>query len=242
MKGFSVLVVDTLGSLFSPPYRPVELQKQLVEVGYNSIFIVVLCVAFAAGVTIIEAAYHMKIVVQTASLVPGFAAMLIVRELGAVVMALLLASRVGAGMCAEIGTMKISEQIDALKLLQINPIQFLVVPRFFACVITGFCLSLIANVFCLFCAMIVSTIELGFSSGSFFSAVRQYVELQDLFLASIKGMCFGAVIPFVSSYFGFNCKAGAEGVGRATTNSVVVSSVLIIILDFVLTYLFTFLY
>lgn len=236
------LLLQTVISIWKFPNRITEVQKQLYEIGHKSLFMILVCVSFAAGVTIIESAYHMKIVVQTDALVPGFAAMLIVRELSAVVMGLLLAARVGAGMSAEIGSMKITEQIDALKLLQINPIEFLVMPRFLSSMIAGFCLSIIANVVCLYCAMLVSTVELGFSSGSFFSAVRQYVEFKDLMLSALKGTIFGAVIPIVSSYFGFKCGAGAVGVGEATTNSVVVSSVLIILLDFMLSYVFTYFY
>jgi len=215
---------------------------QLEFVAWQSLPVILFCVSFAAVVTIIESSYHMKLVVQNDSLVPGFASLLILRELGVVVTALLLTSRVGAGLAAEVGTMKITEQIDALKMLGIDPIRFLVTPRLIACTLGGLLLSLIANITCLYCAMLVSQAKLGHSSGAFLTGMRTFVEFQDLVFAMIKGAVFGAVIPLISCFFGFRCQSGAEGVGLATTNSVVTASVSILILDFCLTYLFSHFY
>ena len=145
----------------------------------------------------------------------------------------------GAGLTAEVGSMQITEQVDALKMLGIDPIRFLVVPRFVACLIGGLCLSLVANLVCLYCAMLVSTVKLGYTPGSFLASMNVFVHFRDLVFAGIKGMAFGSVIPLISCFCGFRCKAGAEGVGLATTNSVVASSVVIIFLDFVLGYIFS---
>lgn len=239
---FLDLVVKTLACTVTPPFRPKDILKQLEFVAWESAPVVVFSVSFAAIVTIIEASFHMKLVIKNDALVPGFAALLILRELGAVVSALLITSRVGAGLAAEVGSMQVTEQVDALKMLGIDPIRYLVVPRFVACVLGGFLLSIIANLVCLFCAMLVSQIKLGYSVGGFVMAMRTFVGFQDLILASIKGACFGAVIPLFSCYYGFRCKAGAEGVGLATTNSVVTTSVAIIVLDFILGYVFSYLY
>ena len=236
------LSLKTLARTFSPPYRPNDVMRQLVFVAWESMPVVLLSVSFAAVVTIIEASFHMKMVVQNDSLVPGFAAMLILRELGAVVSALLVTSRVGAGLAAEVGTMQITEQIDALRLLGIDPVRFLVVPRFIACVVGVFLISIIANLVCLYCAMLVSLMKLGYSTGSFLMAMRTFVDLQDLAFASIKGATFGAVIPVISCFYGFRCRAGAEGVGLATTNAVVTTSVAIIVLDFTLSWVFSHFY
>lgn len=235
----ALFVARSAKAIATPPWRPKDILIQLEFVGWQSLPVILFCVCFAAVVTIIESSFHMKLVVQNDALVPGFAALLILRELGAVVSALLLTSRVGAGLAAEVGTMQITEQNDALRMLGIDPVRFLVVPRFIACVLGGFLLSLIANSVCLYCAMLVSEAKLGYSSGAFITGMRAFVGFQDLVFAAIKGASFGAVIPLVSCFFGFRCKSGAEGVGLATTNSVVVSSVLIIVLDFVLTYVFS---
>lgn len=226
----------------TPPFRTKDTLQQLEFVAWQSLPVILFCVSFAAVVTIMESSFHMKLVVQNDSLVPGFASLLILRELGVVVSSLLLTSRVGAGLAAEVGSMQVTEQVDALRMLGIDPIRFLVVPRFVACVIGGTILSLVANIACLYCAMLVSEVKLGYSSGSFLTGMRAFVGLQDLFFAMIKGASFGAVIPLVSCYFGFRCQSGAEGVGLATTNAVVVSSVSIIVLDFFLTYLFSYFY
>lgn len=229
-------------AIMTPPYRLKDIFQSLEFVTWQSLPVILFCVSFAAIVTIIESSFHMKLVVQNDALVPGFAALLILRELGAVVSALLLTSRVGSGIAAEVGTMQITEQNDALRMLGIDPLRYLVVPRFIACMFGGLILSLIANLACLYCAMLVTEIKLGYSSGAFLTGMRAFVTFKDLIFAGIKGACFGAVIPLVSCYFGFKCKSGAEGVGLATTNAVVTSSVLIIILDFVLTYIFSHLY
>ncbi|MBX3033721.1 MAG: ABC transporter permease [Bdellovibrionaceae bacterium] len=217
-----------------------EFSRQLYFVANGSLPIVLFCVGFAAIVTILEASFHMKLVIQNDSMVPGFAALLILRELGPVVTALLLTSRVGAGFTAEVGLMKTTEQIDALRMLGIDPVQYLVVPRLIATIVGTFLLALLASMTCLLGAMFVTDIHLGYSPAMFLSSMRVFVDFQDLLLAGLKGAVFGAVIPLVSCHFGFLCEEGAEGVGKATTQSVVVSSVSIIVLDFILSYVFSY--
>ncbi len=229
----------TLVGIFIPPIRIKEHFKQLYFVANESLFVIIFCVGFAAIVTILETSFHMVLVIQNDSMVPGLAAVLILRELGPVVTGLLLTSRVGAGYAAEVGSMKITEQIDALKMLGIDPIRFLVVPRFTACIFGAWVLSIIASLFCLLCAALVSQWYLDYTIGSFLISMNRFVGFQDLIFASIKGACFGAVIPLVSCYYGFRCQSGAEGVGLATTNSVVTSSIMIIGLDFILSWFFS---
>jgi phospholipid/cholesterol/gamma-HCH transport system permease protein len=239
---FLRLFKQTLVAAVVPPYRIKDIFAQTFFVANESVWIVCLCVTAAAMVTMLEASFHMKIVVQNDSMVPGFASLLILRELGTVTMALLVTSRVGAGYAAEIGSMQISEQIDALKMLGIQPIRFLVVPRFVACIFSGFLLAVIANLVCLAGAMLVSTVILGYTGGMFLASMRTFVHFQDLVFAAIKGCVFGAIIPLFSCWYGFRCREGAEAVGRATTNSVVSTSIAIIVLDFLMTYIFTFFY
>lgn len=242
ISSFLGLVAQTLVGSFVPPYRFRDIVRQFYFIANQSVFIIVFCVTFAAMVTIIEASFHMKLIIQNDSMVPGFASMIILRELGSVVMALLVTSRVGAGYAAEIGSMQVTEQVDALRMLGIDPVRFLVVPRFVACLLAGLVLAVIANLVCLYGAMLVSTWKLGYTVGGFIAAMRTFVQFQDLVFASIKGAAFGAVIPLFSCFFGFRCKAGAEGVGLATTNSVVATSVAIIVIDFVLTFVFSYFY
>lgn len=135
--------------------------------------------------------------------------------------------------------MQITEQVDALRMLGINPIRFIVVPRFVACVVAGLVLAVVANLVCLYGAMLVSTWKLGYTVGGFITAMRAFVHFRDLVFAGLKGAAFGAVIPLFSCFYGFRCRAGAEGVGLATTNSVVATSISVIVIDFVLTYIFS---
>ena len=138
--------------------------------------------------------------------------------------------------------MQVTEQVDALRLLSIDPIRYLVVPRFVASVLSGIMLSLLANAVCLFFGMLVSINELGYTAGSFITALHAFARFQDVVFSFIKAATFAGVIPIISCFCGFNCKAGAEGVGHATTLSVVTNSITIILLDFVLTYVFSFFY
>jgi phospholipid/cholesterol/gamma-HCH transport system permease protein len=239
---FSHLTAMALYHAFRPPFRIRMVVRQIHFVAVQSLSIIVFCVCATAVVTILEASFHMKMVIQNDSMVPGFAAALILRELGVVVMALLVTSRAGAGMAAEVATMKITEQIEALQMLGLDPIRFLVTPRLIACTIAGALMSVIANVICLGAAMAVSAIKLGFSIDYFISMSRVFVSVQDLVFATIKGAIFGAVIPLFACYFGLKCRPGAEGVGLATTSAVVATSIAIIILDFVLTYFFSHFY
>lgn len=239
---FISLSLETLWKTIQPPYRLRDCIRQFYFAANQSAVIIAFCVSSAAMVTIIEASFHMKLVVQNDSMVPGFAAALILRELGSVTMALLLVSRVGAGYAAEVGSMQITEQVDALRMLGLDPVRFIVVPRFVACLVGGFVLSLVANLVCLYCAMLVSTVKIGYTPAGFVSAMRTFVSFRDIIFASIKGATFGAVIPLFSCFYGFRCKAGAEGVGLATTNSVVATSVAIIVIDFILSYIFSGLY
>jgi phospholipid/cholesterol/gamma-HCH transport system permease protein len=216
-----------------------ETIRQTYFVANESVLIIIFCLSFAAMVTILESSFHMKVVVHDDSLVPGFASMLILRELGAVVTALLLTSRVGAGISAEVGLMKTTEQIEALKMLGIDPINYLLIPRLIATIIGTVILTLIADIVCIYVSMLISNAYLGFTTNMFLSAMVRFIHFKDLIFSIIKGACFGAIIPLVSCYFGFNCKPGAEGVGSATTNSVVTASVFIILVDFVLSYTFT---
>lgn len=236
------LCKEVLIGIWSRPFRRKEFFQQLEFVANKSLAIVGFCVCFAAVVTILESSFHMKLVIQNDSMVPGFAALLILRELGAVVTALLLTSRVGAGWASEIGSMQVTEQVDALRMLAIDPVKYLIVPRFLASILGTMILTAIANIVCIFCAMLVSEFYLGYTAGMFLTSMDRFVDFQDLIFAIIKGGFFGAVIPVVAGHFGFQCKAGADGVGKATTNTVVVSSIVIIVLDFVLSYTFSYFY
>jgi phospholipid/cholesterol/gamma-HCH transport system permease protein len=235
------LLVEALRSLRQqrPSWRDFLYQLQFIGVKSQS---VVITTGAATGMVLCAQTFLQFHKVKMDTATGAVVSIGMSSELGPVLAALMLTGRVGAAMTAELGTMKVTEQIDALRMLGIEPVRYIVIPRFVACVLGAAALTIIANIVCLICAALVSEAYLGFTFGLFRTAMSRFVDFQDLLFATIKGAVFGSVIPLVSCFFGFRCKSGAEGVGLATTQSVVTSSVAIIVLDFILTYVFSHFY
>lgn len=233
------LLRQTLRALARGCWRWPETLEMVVQLGIGSLPIIVIATVFAGMVITNEIAWHMDQALHTVQMIPGFTGQFILRELGIAIPALLLVSKVGASITAEVSSMKVTEQIDALKLLRIDPVQYLVVPRFVATIFSAACLTLVAIAVTLGCALAIAVAHFNFSALEYMAALRHFVKISDLLAALVKGMVFGAVIPIVSCSYAFRCRGGAEGVGTATTNSVVMSTLAVIFLDFVLTYLFT---
>jgi phospholipid/cholesterol/gamma-HCH transport system permease protein len=216
-----------------------EIAQAVSQMGIHSLPSVALTTAVAGTVVTHEIALHMDMALHTVSMIPGFSGQFILRELGVAIPSMILVSKVGAATTAEVGTMKVTEQIDALKLLGIDPLSYLVFPRFVAAVVSGACLTLISVSITLACAVAVAVLHYNFSTLEFLNALRHFVGPKDLLCALVKGIVYGAVIPITSCAYGLRCRGGAEGVGNATTNSVVTSTTAIILYDFLLTYIFT---
>lgn len=229
----------TLVSFVKKRYSFIEVIKQLYEFGVESIGIIVLCITFMGVIIILEYSYHMKIVIGNDSLIPSFAMIMLARELAPAVTALLLTSKMGASIAAELGAMKTTEQLDAYRLLGLNPIDLFVTPRVIASALATPILALISLFIAVMGAWFAAITVLHFSSGDFFQSLMVFLRPEDFFLCVTKGFCFGACIPVISATLGFRCKFGAEGVGLSTTDAVVTNSIWIIILDFILTYLFS---
>jgi phospholipid/cholesterol/gamma-HCH transport system permease protein len=230
------LGLQTAAWLGRRPWRWEEIRHAVVQNGIGSLPVIAFSTAFAGLVVTTEIAWHMDLALGTVSMIPGFTGQFIVRELGIAVPALLMVSKVGASTTAEVGTMKVTEQIEALRLLGIDPVGYLVFPRWVASIGAMVCLTLIAIAITLAFAISVAVISYNFSVLEFLNALRHFVGPWDLFAAAIKGAVFGAVVPIVSCAYGFQCSGGAKGVGSATTDSVVTSTILVILLDFVLTF------
>lgn len=221
------------------PWRKQEISNQIVQLGIGSVPIITIATAFAGIVITKEMAWHMDLALHSVSMIPGFTSQFIIREIGIAIPALLVVAKVGAAITAEIGSMKITEQIDALKLLKISPIQYLVFPRLVATQISMLCLTLIAISVTTFCSIWVSMLNFHFNFMEYITALRHFLGPKDILCAATKALAYGTVIPIISCAYGFNCKGGAEGVGNATTNSVVASTISVIVLDFVITFLFS---
>lgn len=233
-----LLLGQTLRRMLQP-WRWNEILHSIVQIGVGSLPIIVVSTAFAGLVVTQEIAWHMDKALHTVTMIPGFTAQFILRELGIAIPALLLVAKVGAAITAEIGSMKVTEQIDALKLLGIDPVKYLVLPRFVASIFSSACLTVVASAITLACAIAVAVFKYHFGFLEYLNALRHFISYRDLICALIKGMVYGAVIPIISCAYAFRCQGGAEGVGTATTNSVVMSTIAIIMLDFILTFAFT---
>lgn len=231
----------SLESLFKGRINAKEFQKQLYDFSIGSIGIVVFCLSFVGVIITLEYSFHMKLVIGDDSLIPSFAMVMLTRELAPIVTALLITSKMGASMAAEIGAMKNTEQLDAYRLLGLQPVELFVAPRFVACSLATMMLALTALSVAMLGTWLSSVSFLNFDSSSFFNSLFVFVDFKDFVSCAVKAFLFGASIPIISSTYGFRCTFGAEGVGEATTNAVVSNSIWIIILDFLLTYIFSYL-
>ena len=157
------------------------------------------------------------------------------RELGPVLTSLMVTGRAGSAMAAEIGTMRVTEQIDALTVMALNPIKYLVAPRVVASFLMLPILTVISDFLGIIGGYIVGVKMLGINEGAFMNRIDKSVELADIYNGLVKAAVFGLILSVISCYKGYNTRGGAEGVGRATTEAVVLSSVTILISDYVLT-------
>lgn len=219
-----------------------EILQMTVQFGVESLPIIVIATVFAGLVITHEIAWHMDLALGNTSMVPGFTGQFIVRELGIVIPAFLMVSRVGASITAEVSTMKITEQLDALKLLRIDPIGYLIFPRWIGFILSLNCLTLISVFTVLFFATTMAVIDYNFSYLEYLSQLRHFVRFSDFVITVIKSTAFGMVIPLVSCSYGFRCRGGAQEVGLATTQSVVASTVSVIVLDFIITLIFNWMH
>jgi phospholipid/cholesterol/gamma-HCH transport system permease protein len=231
------LFYKTLRYSLTPPYNIRLILEQIDEIGFKSIPIVILSSLAIGMVMVLQLAYGFARF-GAKGLVGPVVSLAIVRELGPVLTSLLVGGRVGSGITAEIGSMKVTEQIDAIRTLGADPIKKLVVPRFIAALISFPFLAIIADLVGIAGGMIIANSELGVTPRLFISGVIQQVDVSDFISGILKTVFFGIIVAIVGCYTGMNAEGGTEGVGRATTLTVVVSLVLIIIGDFFLTKLF----
>ena len=221
---------DIFRALGDPATFVPETIRQMQRVGVESIPLTVIVAAFIGGVIAIQVRYQLFPGVQL-SIIGLSVRLMQVLELGPLLTGLVLTGRVGARMTAEIGTMRVTEQIDALETLSYDPLAFLIVPRLIACVVMLPCLVVLADATGLFSGYLVSVFVTGVTKQDFVTGVRLGFGTFQVIYSLLKATLFGAAIAFVCSYEGFVTEAGAEGVGRSTAKAVVITSVTILILD-----------
>lgn len=218
----------------TPPLKLSQVLKQLRFIGFESTLVIFLTATFAGMVLALQGYYTLNRVGSTAFLGP-MVALSLIRELGPVLSALMVTGRAGSAMTAEIGIMRITEQVDALKLMGLNPFRYLVVPRLLAGIISLPLLTAIFDVVGIFGGYLVGVKLLGVGKGSYFGEMANYVDMQDILGGVYKSLTFGVLITWVCCYKGYYTGFGAEGVSKATTQAVVLSSVLILVWDYFMT-------
>jgi phospholipid/cholesterol/gamma-HCH transport system permease protein len=229
-----LFIKDTLVQGLTPTIYIRQILDQMYRIGYNSLLVVGLTAFFTGGALALQI-YLGSSRLNAEQAVAFIVAIGITRELGPVLGGLMVAGRVGASIAAELGTMRVTEQIDALVTLSTNPFKYLVGPRVVAGVVTLPILVAIGDTIGILGGYIVGTRSLGFNSYAYIKNTTTNLQLDDVTSGLIKAAVFGFIIAIMGCYHGFNSKGGAQGVGRATTNAVVSAAILILAANFALT-------
>jgi len=233
----SLFVGETLYVGFRPPYYGKQFWRQLVDIGYYSLPVVGLTAMFTGMVLALQSFTGFSRFSAESS-IPTVVVLSVTRELGPVLAGLMVAGRMGAAMAAEIGTMRVTEQIDALTTLSTNPIKYLIMPRIIAGLLVLPVLVLIADIIGVFGGYIISTYKLGFNPANYLSKTVEFLEVKDVVSGLVKASVFGFIISVMGCYHGYHSQGGAQGVGAATTNAVVSASIMILIFNYLLTAIF----
>ncbi len=233
MGDMFIFLFNSFYFIFVPPFKFRLLLRQIRFFGNKSLVVIVLTGAFAGMVLAIQLYYILRKFGSEALLGPGIALSLI-RELGPVLSALMITGRAGSALTAEIGMMRISEQIDALTAMALNPIRYLIVPNIVAAILVFPMLVAIFDVIGIYGGYIVGVELLGISSGTYFSLMEGYVEMEDVMVGLYKSLSFGLIVSWICCYKGFYTRLGTKGVSKSTTEAVVMSSILILIWDYFL--------
>jgi phospholipid/cholesterol/gamma-HCH transport system permease protein len=218
----------------TPPLKVPHLLKQILFIGFQSTLVIFLTGAFAGMVLGLQGYYTLNRFGSAALLGP-MVALSLIRELGPVLSALMVTGRAGSAMTAEIGIMQITEQVDALKMMGLNPFRYLVVPKVLAGIISLPLLTAIFDVVGIFGGYLVGVKLLGAGKGTYFGEMANYVDMKDILAGIYKSLTFGVLITWICCYKGYYTGFGAEGVSKATTQAVVLSSALILVWDYFMT-------
>lgn len=230
----TLLFISALTWLVRPPFRLRLIAKQMEFVGVQSLSVVVITAAFAGMVLALQTYYGFRMF-GGESLVGATVTLSLTRELGPVFTALMVTGRAGSAMAAELGTMKVTEQVDALYTMSVNPVQYLIVPRILAAILMVPILTILADFIGVVGGYFVGVHLLGINSGIFMARIVEFVDMDDITNGLIKSAFFGLILSLIGTYKGFYTTGGAEGVGKATTEAVVYASVSILISDYILT-------
>jgi phospholipid/cholesterol/gamma-HCH transport system permease protein len=233
----TLFTIDGASHCLRAPWYFRIIVRQMVEIGYYSLPVVGLTAVFAGMVLALQS-YTGFARFSAEGAIANVVVLSITRELGPVLAGLMVAGRIGAAMAAEIGTMRVTEQIDALTTLSTNPMKYLVAPRLIAGVTMLPILVFIADIIGVFGGYLVAVYKLGFNPANYLKNTWEFLEASDVISGLVKASVFGFLVTLMGCYHGYHSKGGAQGVGQATTNAVVSASILILCFDYILTEIF----
>lgn len=228
-----ILLYHTLRHMVVPPYEMKNVVKQMLEIGVMSVPVVLITAVFTGMVLALQTFTGFKRF-GAESLVGSVVALSMTREMGPVLTGLIVTGRAGAAMAAELGTMRVTEQIDALETLATSPVKYLVVPRFISGLLMLPALTVVSDIVGIIGGYLITVGLFGASSTLYWQRSWDYLEMSDIYNGLIKSCFFGASIALICCYKGFYSKGGAEGVGKATTGAVVASFMAVLISDYFL--------
>lgn len=233
----SEFALKTVLAIFTPPFYGRQIGRQFIDIGYYSLAVVGMTALFSGMVLALQS-YSGFTRFNAEGAIATVVVLSITRELAPVLAGLMVAGRIGASIAAEIGTMRVTEQIDALTTLSVNPFKYLIAPRVLAALVTMPVLVLLADIIGVFGGYMVAVYVLGFNPASYIQQTWEFLEPIDVICGLAKAGVFGFIVALMGCYNGYNSTRGAQGVGAATTNAVVSASILILIFNYILTQIF----
>lgn len=236
LAGFGAYGREVLFQFFRRPFRSHLIVQHMEFIGNQSLMIVALSAFFVGAVFALQIGEVFKIF-KAEGIMGAATGKALARELAPMMTAFLLAGRAGAAMTAEIGTMRVNEQVDAMEAMAVEPVHYLVVPRLYAILLMA---PLLSGIFLLIgelAAFLVGVVLFDVDQGAFFNKIIDFVTFEDVWSGLEKAFIFGGLISLVACFYGLNARGGAKGVGRATTNSVVMTLLVLLISDFIITFL-----
>ena len=233
----TLFALNGLYHCFRPPFFPRLIGHQMMEIGYYSLPVVGLTAIFTGMVLALQS-YTGFSRFNAESAIATVVVLSVTRELGPVLAGLMVAGRIGAAMAAEIGTMRVTEQIDALTTLSTNPFKYLIAPRLIAGILMLPCLVVVADIIGVFGGYLISVYKLGFNPSTYIKNTWDFLKTIDVVSGLVKAAVFGFLVALMGCYHGYHSQGGAQGVGQATTNAVVSASILILAFNYMITAMF----
>jgi phospholipid/cholesterol/gamma-HCH transport system permease protein len=233
----ALFALEAISHLLRPPFYGRQFLRAFIEIAWFSLPVVALTAVFTGMVLALQS-FTGFARFNAEGAVANVVVLSITRELGPVLAGLMVAGRIGAAFAAEIGTMRVTDQIDALSTLSTNPQKYLVAPRLLAGILAMPLLVLVADTLGVMGGWLIGTTQLGFASGAYLKATVDFLQTADVVSGLVKAAVFGFIVTLMGCWCGYTSGGGAQGVGRATTSAVVGSSILILALDYVLTAIF----